>query len=380
MKRINTNDSIFQQMKFKLIIPVDPIKCSENLEQCPTRNWGVPGEILYFYILTSSTILQLDSLSFSIFVNKKQAPSSRSTLSYSEAFPSTHKSLDICETRTLHEFNIKNAPFRIPDGRAVYPLSVRIPITMTTPFNIDIFLPRTQVPVLRAEMVPLIPFDISVLQRSTSISTIIHYNILATLRSTSVKKVQIDDADVEFDTKPPHNNEDIISNIQIVKPCQKFVKCKVQSDDQFSVLFSFIPLSEIGALMLSNLALRFLITWRYENLSYTTVWESKFESASLGITLLVHPVTAQLMNSTSIPMKISNFKDEKRNIEIFFDNGPLQPVMEKFKVSEIEPNSSITVNIGVLPLSVGYHQLKFWAEENGERIEPLFPTYISVTE
>ena len=65
MKRINTNDSIFQQMKFKLIIPLDPIKCTENIEKCQTRNWAVPGEILSFYILTSSTVLQLDTLSFS---------------------------------------------------------------------------------------------------------------------------------------------------------------------------------------------------------------------------------------------------------------------------------------------------------------------------
>ena len=380
MKRINTNDSIVQQMKFKLIIPLDPIKCTENIENCQTRNWGVPGEILYFYILTSSTVLQLDTLSFSVFINKKQSPSSHSTLSYSEAISDHHKPLDICETRTLHEFNLKNTPFRINDGRAVYPLSIRIPINMTTPFNIDIYLPRTQVPVLRTEMIPLIPFDISVQQQSTAISTIIHYNIFATLKSTDAKKVHIDNVDIEFDTRPPHNNEDIISNLQIVKPINNFAECDVKSDDHLSVLFSIIPLTEIGALMMTNLALHFLISWRYENLVFTTIWESKFKSPSLGITLLVHPIPIHLMNLASIPLKISNFDKEKRSIELFFDNGPLQPVMEKCKLPDIEPNSSITVNIGVLPLSVGYHQLKFWAEENGEKIEPLFPTYISVIE
>lgn len=54
--------------------------------------------------------------------------------------------------------------------------------------------------------------------------------------------------------------------------------------------------------------------------------------------------------------------------------------MEKLQLPDIEPDSSITVNIGVLPLSIGYHQLKFWIEENGEKIESLFPTYISVIE
>lgn len=380
MKRINTNDTIVQQMKFKLIIPLDPIECTKDIENCQTRNWGVPGEILYFYIITSSTVLQLDTLSFSVFINKKQAPSSRSTISFSEAISDSHQLLDICETRTLHELNLKNTPFRLPDGRAVYPLSIRIPINMATPFNIDIYLPRTQIPVLRTEMVPLVPFDISVRQQSTAISTVIHYNIFASLKSTEAKKIHIDNVDVEFDTRPPHNNEDIISNLKIVKPLESFAECDIKADDHFSVLFSVIPLTEKGALMLSNLSLNFLISWRYENLVYTTVWESKFKSPSLGITLLVHPIPIHLMNLASIPLKISNFNKEKRTIQLFFDNGPLQPVMEKYQLPEIEPNSSITVNIGVLPLSVGYHQLKFWAEENGEKIEPLFPTYISVIE
>ena len=91
-------------------------------------------------------------------------------------------------------------------------------------------------------------------KQSAAKSTIIHYNIFTTLKSTDAKKVHIDNVDVEFDTRPRHNNEDIISNIKIVKPSNNFAEYDVKSDDHFSVLFSINPLTEIGALMLSNLS------------------------------------------------------------------------------------------------------------------------------
>ena len=147
-----------------------------------------------------------------------------------------------------------------------------------------------------------------------------------------------------------------------------------------SAFFSLVPLTELGAVTLSNIILNFKITWKIKDLLYTTIWFAEMDWPSFGIAMLLPPVTTKALKTTTVPLRITNLKEPKKDLELVFDGGAIQPVAQRIRLPEIATGESITVNISFLPLNSGYHQLKFWAEENGVKIEPLFPTYIEITD
>ncbi|OHT05876.1 hypothetical protein TRFO_26230 [Tritrichomonas foetus] len=378
MKRDHIDESILSGMKFELVVPLDPLHCFDDIENCERRTWGVPGEVLHFFILTSASILQLDSLSFNVLVSRQRSMSRRTTLIYAPNFEINDNFIDSCETKTNHRFPT-NEPFRLPDGRAVYPLTVKIPITMSATFSLEVFLPRKVQPIAKVELRSIQPFTVTFEQFSTAVSSIAKFNITTSLKSDVVKEIQLQSADVEFDTHPPNHEEDYLSHIRICKPSP--FNCASHDDDNMSVIFSFIPLSEKGAVMLTNLTLHFMITWRVMNLEFTIIWEAKMENSSLGLAMLLPPITAKVNQTTTIPLRITNLKSPKKeNLEIVFEGGPIQPVAERVKVPDLDVGSSATVNISLLPLSIGYHKFTFRAEDATSKIYPLFPTYISVVE
>lgn len=379
MKRYNINSSIIQSINFQLVIPVDPIHCFDDIDNCETRNWVVPGETLFFFIRSSASILQLDAISFNIFLRKKQIKSRRSTLAASPTtdFRLTECFLEVCETKTLHKFETTN-PFHLPNGDAIYPLSIKIPVSMVTPFVIEAYTPRKATPIAKAEMKPINPFNVSIKSQTTSVSYITQFDIDTTFRQQSIEKVFIESTDLEFDTKPPHNSLDYQSNIKVEKPCN--LHCQVHPDERFSVVYSLLPLTELGAVALSNFVVNFSINWTYNNLKFTSIWCYDFTSLSLGIAMLLPPVTTKALQTTTVPLRITNMIEARKDIEIVFDGGSIQPIAQRIKLPAISTGESITLNVSFLPLNSGYHQLKFWAEENGNKIEPLFPTYIEVIE
>ena len=86
------------------------------------------------------------------------------------------------------------------------------------------------------------------------------------------------------------------------------------------------------------------------------------------------------MQTTTVPLRITNLRDTARDIELAFEAGTIQPIAQKIKVPRLEKGASRTVNISLLPLATGVHKLKFWAEEGDQKIEPMFPTFITVVE
>lgn len=379
MKRYNIDPSIIQSINFKIVIPIDPQHCLGDIDNCETRNWTVPGETLFFFIRTSASILQLDTLTFSIFLKKKQVKSRRSTLITASTTDLVNAEyyLDINDTNTLHQFP-SMVPFHLPNGEAIYPLSIKIPISMITPFSLEVYTPRKKEPIAKVDMRPISPFNVTIESHSTSLSLITLFSIETAFKIQGIDKLYVESADIDFDTRPPHNGKDFKSIIKIDKPCN--CKCEVIDGQKLNAVFSLIPLTELGAATLSNIVLNFKVTWKIKDLMYTTIWVAEMDSPSFGMAMLLPPVTTKALKTTTVPLRITNLKEPRKDLELVFDGGAIQPVAQRIRLPEIGTGESITVNISFLPLNSGYHQLKFWAEENGEKIEPLFPTYIEITD
>ncbi|OHT10953.1 hypothetical protein TRFO_19525 [Tritrichomonas foetus] len=378
MKRFNIDESILKSISFEIVVPFNPARCFDKIETCETRDWAIPGEKLFFFLKASASILQLNSLSFSVFANKKQVRSRRSTLLISSTTNFTDQYIEPTETKTHHKLP-SMSPFRLPDGTAIYPLFVQIPITLMTAFDIEVFIPRVSRSVAKKEIHPVFPFSVTFKQHQTTLSSIAQFFINISLKGQDINELDIESTNIGFDTRPPHNEEDFKSNIQIVKPCN--LKCKICDDQNLSSVFLLSPLTENGALMLtSNLVIHFLLSWRIKELSFTSSWIVEMKTQSIGLTMLLPPVTTKALTTTTVPLRITNLKEARKNLELIFDGGAIQPVAQRIQVPEIPSGSSVTMNISFLPLSAGYHQLRFWAEENGKRIDPLFPTYINVVD
>jgi hypothetical protein len=204
------------------------------------------------------------------------------------------------------------------------------------------------------------------------------YKITAALKFSLLKLVEVENTNLRFASPPPNDEQDFESHIEILNPAP--VKATMVDENVLSTAFLLRPLTEFGASLLTNNLLHFSVDWRFESLRYTTQWTTEIRSRSLGFALLLPPVAAQVMQTVTVPVKITNLRAGNRQIELVFEGGAIQPTAERLKVPELGEGSSTTVNISILPLMAGEHRLKFWAEENGKKIYPLFPTYISVVE
>ena len=379
MKKMSMDESIVQSVNFKIYVPLDPIHCFENLDNSEFRDWAIPGENLYYFVRTSASVLQLDSLSFTSTILKKETHTRRSTLTFSPRLnPSDDDAInhiEPIETKTYHGFP-KMEPFRLPNGDAIYPLSVKIPITLNSSFFLDVFIPRKRKYVARIDLRVITPFSVNMEHHSTAVSIITKFNILTTLKTRYLSEITFESADIEINTHPPLNEEDYHSNIKTVKP--NTLNCACNDNESLSVVFSFHPLSEKGASMLSNMLMHFFLKWKFQNLEFKTIYEAETINDSIGLAILLPPTTIKAMTTSTVPLRITNLNMVPKSVELVFESDLIQPVSERIKVPEIEPGASTTVNFSLLPLSVGYHKFNFWAEQDGVKVSPLFPTYISV--
>lgn len=377
MKRINVDASIVNTMDFEIFIPEDPSHCFESdLHTVETRNWAIPGEMLYFFIKTSPSVLQLDAITFSPYIVRKSVRSRRSTLMIPVSQGHSAKFIDISSTTTHHGFPSMR-PFRLASGHGIYPMCIKVPIDMTVLFSIQVFIPRKSNPIAQTDMKALIPWNVTWEMHSTTVSLVAQFTTVAMLKGSLLHSVQMESTNIAFFTKPPHNEDDFATNIEIVKPGGASIALK--DEDSMPSVFIIRPLTEAGASLMSNNMLEFMIDWKYKNLKFTSHFATEVEFESLGFTLLLPPVTTDLMKRVTVPMRITNLRSEKRNVELVFEGGPIQPTAQRIKVPELGVGDSCTVDISLLPLMEGYHKLSFWAEEDGRRIDPLFPTYIHVT-
>jgi hypothetical protein len=359
-------------------VPLDPATCFEgDLNAVQTRKWVVPGETLCFFVKTGKTCLQLDSLPFSFRLTRRPVAARRNTLTVPVLSPIAPKSVDITGVVGHQSFKSMQA-FRLPTQEAVHPMVAKIPLTLNSPFLLQIFIAGQKAPVTEVELRPISPFQIAWDLQATTVSLVAIYKITSALKFTFLKMVELEGTSLRFATPPPNDEQDFESHIEILNPAP--LKANMVDENVLSAVFLIRPLTEFGASLLTNNLLNFSVDWKYETLRYTTQWTTEVRSRSLGFALLLPPVAAQVMQTVTVPVKITNLRAGNRQIELVFEGGAVQPTAERIQVPELAQGSSTTVNISILPLMAGEHKLDFWAEENGKKIYPLFPTYISVVE
>ena len=357
---------------------MDPSHCYENISQCETRDWAVPGEKLFFIIKASPSLLRLDALSFRVVANRKTLRSRRSTLLHTPTLVLEDLYIDAIETKEGYKCP-QMSPFRLPDGHAIYPTFVEIPISLTAGVTLEVYIPRFSAPVAKKDLKSLSPFSVSLKKHASTISYILQFNISVCLKGQEIDEVEIESTDIMFDSKPPHNEENYLSNILVNKPCN--IKGVMLDNQNLSAVFSLSPITEIGSAMLSDILILFMVKWKIKNLLFTTKWKVNLTNpSSLSMAILLPPVTTKVLSTTTVPLRITNLKEVKNNIELVFEGGAIQPVAQRIPIPELPVGESLTMNLSFLPLSTGYHQLKFWVEDKGVRIDPLFPTYINVIE
>lgn len=379
MKRINVDSSIISAMSFQVFVPVDPEHCFDSdLHNIATRDWAVPGEMLSFYVMTSPSVLQLDALTFSPYLSKKTVRSRRSTV-FNNVVPIICTGfIELAATTTYHRFKSMK-PFRLESGHGIYPMCVKIPNSMSVPFFIDVFIPRQANPITRIEMRCLLPFTVTWTMHVTPVSVVAQFNSSVTLRGTALESLEIEDTHAAFVARRESGGEDVASNVEIQKP--QTGTGTVCDDDTISSVFIIKPLTEVGASLIANNTLQYMMDWRYKNLRFTSHFNVEMSGESLGFALLLPPVAAEVMRGVTVPMRITNVRNEDQNLDLVFEGGPIQPAVQRVKLPELAIGESCTIDVSLLPLVAGYHRFSFWAEtKDGTKIQPLFPTYIRVVE
>jgi hypothetical protein len=269
-------------------------------------------------------------------------------------------------------------PFRIVTGEGIYPMSMKIPLEMTHAFSLRAFLPGRGDKGARVDLKPVNPFSVVWARDTTTVSLVTRFKIEMVLKGLPFPSIEIEGTNVALRSRLKSQVEDFESCIEILKPSQ----CNGEMKDEESVtsVFLFRPLTELGACLLADSLLHFMVDWRVANLRFTSEFTAELRSKSLGFALLLPPLTAEVMKTATVPMRITNLRAETRTIALFFEGGPIQPTTQVMHVPELAPGASYTLNISVLPLLAGEHRLDFWAEEDGVRIDPMFPTYITVVD
>lgn len=376
---MNVDASIISTMTFDAFVPADPLSCfNTDLHEVETRNWAVPGETLYIFVKTSPSVLQLDAITFSPYVTRKSVRSRRSTL-MSPITPTVCADyIDLTGTTTHHSFPTMK-PFRLESGHGIYPMSVKIPLDLAVPFYVDVFIPRSKTPIARVEMRTVLPFTVTWELRSSTVSLVAQFATSVSLKGCPINSIELENTNVAFLTKPSNIEGDFESNIEIVKPAK--VSATMKDDDTISSVFIMRPLTEAGASLLANNLLEFMVDWSYKNMRWTNHYMVEVSNQCLGYALLLPPVSTEVMKRVTVPMRVTNMRSEKKRIDLVFEGGPIQPTVQRIRLPELRIGDSCTIDISLLPLVVGCHMFNFWAEcEDGQKVAPLFPTYMRVTE
>jgi hypothetical protein len=253
-------------------------------------------------------------------------------------------------------------------------MSIKIPLDLNHPFQLTVVLPGSNFSA-KADLRPVSPFTVTLERHSTTVSLVAQFVVTATLKMNVFTSVDIDAATCSFAS---NRDEDFESHIEIMRPAP--VRATMRDDESVSAVFIFRPLTELGACLLAGGSMCLGIEWHIDCLRFVSEWVSAVETNALGFALLIPPVTVEVMCTVSVPMRITNIRAERRSIDLVFEGGALQPTNQRIHVPELERGASCTINIGILPLIAGDHRLNFWVEDGGRRVDPLFPTYISVVE
>ena len=364
-------------MSFEVFVPADPEGCFDgDMHAVKTRDWAVPGEMLYFFVKTSPSVLQLDAITFSAYISRKTVRSRRSTLANTLAPTlSPEKYVDLEATTTYHRFPSMK-PFRMESGHGIYPLCVKIPTEMTVPFIVEVFIPRKATPITKVEMRSVLPFMVTWAVHVTTVSLVAEFTTAVTLKG-AMEPLVVENTHATFCVKPANSGEDVASNVEIIKP-QNGV-ATVTDEETVSSVFIMKPLTETGASLIANNTLQYMVDWRCGSLRYTCHYSVDVSNQALGFALLMPPVATEVMSAVTVPMRITNVRNVNQGIDLVFEGGPIQPAVQRVRLPELKIGESCTIDVSLLPLVVGYHKFSFWAEtDDGTKIHPLFPTYIRV--
>jgi hypothetical protein len=368
---------LHQSITGEVVVPTDPANCfNQAIHEVDSRNWFVPGETLLFFLRTAPSSLQLDSMLFSHRFVHQHVPTRRETVSLGTSMPRASKALPLSSSISHQSFKSRE-PFRLPTGEGIYPMSAKIPQSLTSPVVLEVHLAGQKTPIASLPLRPLLPFETELEIRSTSVSLVAIFKITTSLKHSGLHSVDVNSTSLFFKSTPPNDGQDFERHIDVIDSAPLAHSVMADCNKRTSV-FVLRPLTELGAVIMANNRINFSVHWSCGFLKFTNIYSSEIKSECIGFAFLTSSVTAELMKKVIVTMKITNLHPEKKKVDLVFEGGPVQPTTQRIHVPELDRGASTTIAIAILPLAVGDHKLVFWAEEGGRRVDPLFPTYISV--
>lgn len=361
----NVNVRLTQNVSYTIILPALGSK-QVDIDSVATRDWLVPGEKTVVYVVTSPSLSPLEAFSCYCTVTDSEHTA------HTERVPNQLVVASVAVKEPAPDM----APFRLPDNRMVFPVRIQVPAIQPRRFLISAFCMRKTEP----EPNPLTcfclqPFSILWKRFLTPQSVIIQFSIECILPSEWRDPVEVVGTELKFSESASDESE-LTSSIAIIRSAE--TKCQLSDHDCLSVAFSLKPLSDRGAMKIAKIPLVFMVSWKAGEKEITSSFPLKVGEETADLVISAPMIKCELLKPSVMPLRVTNMRKGVRKVLLCFGSGRIQPMMKNCEVVFEEGEEAKSIEFGFIPLSVGEHQLKIWAEEDGRTVAPMFPICISV--
>lgn len=359
------NIQLTKGVSYSIVLPVLASK-KVDIDHVATRTWLVPGEKAVVYIVTTPSLSPLEAFSCYCTVTNSE---------YTAHTEQVANRLQVASV-SVKEETPDMEPFRLPDNRMVFPVRIQVPVIQSRGFFISVFCLRNTNP----EPNPLQcfcmqPFSVHWKKFLTPQSVIIQFEISCVLPEEWSDPIKITSADLKFSEKASDESE-LTSSIAIIRSAE--TSCDLLDRDCVSVAFSLKPLSDIGAMKIAKIPLVFRVTWKAGEKEITSSFPLNVGEETADLVISAPMIKCELLKPSVMPLRITNMRKGVRKALLCFGSGRIQPMMKNCEIVFEDGEEAKSIEFGFIPLSVGEHQLKIWAEEDGKTVEPMFPICISV--
>ncbi|OHT16319.1 hypothetical protein TRFO_41891 [Tritrichomonas foetus] len=359
------NLELTRDIPFKIIIPLsipDEIKDVANLE---TRDWLVPGEKLIIFVEMGRCITSLDEFSFYCTVTDAE---------HTPQFKRRQRFLSLSSMSTKkHLPNLST--IKVDDGRMYFPVRIQVPNSTTRRYVVSAFCLRNTTPVTQLECYSLQPFIVTWSKHLTPQSIIVLLSIKCNIPENWKENIPISAANLKFNESA--EDEQLFSkSIAIIKTADS--SYTLSNGDVASVAFTLKPLSDEGAIRVSKMPLSFSISWKASEIEYVATFPFNVGKQKSDLVISAPMVKCELLKPSSIPLRITNMKNEPRKVDLCFGSGKIQPMTKRQEIDFQGGFEAKSIEFGFIPLCIGEHKLKIWAEDGEDSIYPMFPICLSV--
>lgn len=379
------NMELTKNVSFRILVPLSIPSEIGDVRDLPTRDWVVPGEKLILFVEMSRFISNLDEFSFYCAITDTDS---------SPQYKRNPNFIPLSSISTKQHLPGNLGTLKMKDGRTYFPSRIQVPNSRTNKFQISAFCLRNPDPVASFECYALQPFTVCWDRYLTPQSVIVQLSVLFHFPNDEKwkdKSIEISATNLKF-SESAEDEPLYTSSIAIIKTSES--SFNLSNGDSASIVFVLKPLSDDGAIRVAKMPLTFTISWTAPIV--TEVKESKYQidyvstfpfnvgCQQADLVISAPMIKCELLKPSSIPLRITNMpstgsnSSQPRTVDICFGSGKIQPMTKRQEIQFSGGYETKSIEFGFIPLCVGEHKLKIWAEIGKDIIYPMFPIFLSV--